>query len=189
VPVGQIKALGQRIVADRGRNHALAQALWDTGIYEARMLTSYIDDPVLITSAHMDRWARDFDNWAIVDTLCFHLFDRVDSALAFRKVEQWSRRREEFAKRAAFALLWSLALHDKRSDDAPFLRCLPLIERAASDERNFVKKGVGMALGAVGRRSPALRAAALALAARLVESSNPASRWVGKDGLRALKPR
>ena len=82
------------------------------------MLTAFVDEPARVTPAQMDRWCRDFDNWAICDTLCFHLFDRTPHAWA--KVEQWSRRREEFVKRAAFALLASLALHDKERRDARF---------------------------------------------------------------------
>ena len=132
----------------------------------------------------MDRWARDFDNWGVCDTLCFALFDRTPHA--WRKVAAWSRRRDEFVKRAAFALLATLALHDRSTGDAPFLRSLALIERAAFDERNFVKKGVSWALRAVGRRSRALNAAAVKVARRLAESDDPHARWVGKDGLKDL---
>jgi 3-methyladenine DNA glycosylase AlkD len=82
-------------------HHPLALALWDTGVYEARMLCSFVDDPALITPAQMDRWCHDFDNWAICDTMCFNLFDRTPHAWA--KVTQWSRKRNEFAKRTAFA--------------------------------------------------------------------------------------
>ena len=105
----------------------------------------------------MDRWCRDFDNWAICDTVCFHLFDRTPHAWA--KVTEWCDRPDEFVKRAAFALLASLALHDKPAADEPFLEGLPLIERAATDERNFVKKGVNWALRRIGRRNRALHAA------------------------------
>jgi 3-methyladenine DNA glycosylase AlkD len=132
----------------------------------------------------MDRWAREFDNWGICDTLCFCLFDRTPHA--WNKVEQWSKRREEFVKRAAFALLASLALHDKESPDVPFLRSMDLIERAATDERNFVKKGVSWALRSVGRRNRVLNQAAVKLAGRLAESQHPAERWLGKDALREL---
>jgi 3-methyladenine DNA glycosylase AlkD len=134
----------------------------------------------------MDRWCRDFDSWAICDTVCFHLFDRTPHAL--RKVEQWSRRRDEFARRAAFALLASLALHDKCSADEAFARCLPLVEAAAADERNFVKKSVSWALRAVGKRSPGLRVAAAEVARRLAASPQPAPRWIGKDALKELRP-
>lgn len=168
-----------------GQDHQLAEALWKSGWYEARLLAAFVDDPAQVTAAQMDRWARDFENWADCDTACFHLFDRTPHA--FRKVQQWSRRRDEFVKRAAFALLASLALHDKRTGDEPFLRCLPLIERAAQDDRNFVKKGVSWALRGVGRRSPGLHAAAVELAERLAASSEAAPRWVGKDALRELK--
>ncbi len=103
-----------------GRNHELAAALWETGWYEARMLAAFVDQPARVTSAQMDRWCRDFDNWGICDTVCFHLFDRTPHA--WRKVEQWAGRRDEFVKRAAFALLASLTAHDKRADDEQFAR-------------------------------------------------------------------
>jgi 3-methyladenine DNA glycosylase AlkD len=180
VSVGQIRELAKQI----GRDHELAAALWPTGWYEARMLTSFIDEPERVTAAQMDQWARDFDNWGICDTLCFHLFDRTPHA--WRKVEQWSGGRDEFVKRAAFALLASLALHDRETGDEPFIRSLPLIQRAASDERNFVKKGVSWALRSIGRRNAALRAAALEVARPLAESEDPTERWLGKDVVREL---
>ncbi len=180
VSVAMIRQLSKRL----GRDHELALALWETGWYEARMLTSFVDEPARVTATQMDRWAKDFDNWAICDTLCFHLFDRTPHA--WKKVEQWSKRRHEFVKRAAFALLASVALHDKRAPDDPFLKSLELIEREAADERNFVKKGVSWALRSIGRRNQSLNAAALETARRLASSPEPAARWVGKDALREL---
>jgi 3-methyladenine DNA glycosylase AlkD len=180
VSVGKIRDMGKQL----GRNHDLAQALWDTGWYEARMLAAFVDDPAQVTPAQMDRWCRDFDNWAIVDTLCFHLFDRTPHA--FAKVKAWSTRRNEFEKRAAFALLASLGVHDKTASDESFAKCLPLIERAATDERNFVKKGVSWALRVIGRRSNELNRSAVALSKRLCESEEPAARWVGRDALKEL---
>ena len=181
VMVGHIRELAKRL----GRNHELAQALWDSGWYEARMLATFVDEPELVTPAQMDRWCNDFDNWAICDTACFHLFDKTPHA--FKKASQWSKRKNEFVKRAAFALLASLALHDRKSDDRLFADFLPLIERAATDDRNFVKKGVSWALRGVGRRSPGLRTSALALSNRLAASQDSTARWIGKDALRDLK--
>ena len=180
VSVADIRLLGKKL----GRDHELAAALWETGWYEARMLTAFVDEPDRVTPAQMDRWARDFDNWAICDALCFHLFDRTPHA--WRKIEQWSGKREEFVKRAAFALLASVALHDKDAPDAPFLRSRRLIENGATDERNFVKKGVSWALRSVGRRNHGLNAAAVEVSKRLSESTESAPRWVGKDALREL---
>ena len=180
VSVSNIQVLARRL----GRNHELADALWKTGWYEARMLTSFVDDPARVTSAQMDRWCRDFDNWGICDTVCFHLFDKTPHA--WGKVEKWGDSGHEFVKRAAFALLASLALHDKRAGDELFVGCLPLIERAATDERNFVKKGVSWALRLIGRRNPALNAAAVTVARRLSTSPEAAARWVGKGALKEL---
>jgi 3-methyladenine DNA glycosylase AlkD len=180
VSVVQIRELAKRY----GRDHALAEALWRTGWHEARMLAAFVDDPMRVSPAQMDRWARQFDNWAICDTTCSHLFDK--SPHAWRKIAPWARRRDEFVRRAAFALLASLGVHDKTAPDRAFTRLLPLIERAAADERNFVKKAVSWALRVVGRRSAALNAASIELARRLIGSGVPPARWVGRDALREL---
>lgn len=180
VPMGEM----QKVAKSLGQDHELALALWKSDWYEARMVAAFVDDPALVTPAQMDRWCRDFDNWGLCDTVCFKLFDRTPHAMA--KVAQWSRRNVEFEKRAAFALLASVALHDKAADDAAFTACLPLIERAATDERNFVKKGVSWALRSIGRRSARLNAASVALAKRLSESPNDAARWIGREALREI---
>lgn len=174
----------QRVAKQLGRNHALALALWDTGNYEARTVAAFVAEPERITPALMDRWCRDFDNWGICDTVCFKLFDQVPHA--FGRVTAWANRKDEFQKRAAFALLACLALHDEHADEKAFTELLPLIEAAATDERNFVKKGVSWALRGIGVRSAALRSAARALARRLASSEDSTSRWIGKDALRAL---
>lgn len=180
VAMKDIKALGKQL----GQRHDLAIALWNTGVYEARMLTSFVADPALLTSTQMDRWCKEFDNWAICDAMCFNLFDR--SPHRWAKVKQWSTSRKEFEKRTAFALLWSLSVHDKQAADDQFIDGLGLIERAAGDERNFVKKAVNMALRAVGKRNQKLNSAAVLLARRLSNSDDQTARWVGRDALREL---
>jgi 3-methyladenine DNA glycosylase AlkD len=176
----------QKLAKIVGRNHEFALALWETGWYEARMLASFVDEPKRVTPAQMDRWCRDFDNWGICDTVCFHLFDRTPHA--YRKVELWARRRDEFVRRGAFALMASLALHDKDASDECFARWFPLIEEGATDGRNFVKKGVSWALRGIARRSPELHSAAITLSERLATSPEAAARWVGKDVRRQLTP-
>jgi len=174
----------QEVARKLGRNHALALALWDTGNYEARTVAAFLAEPEQLTPALMDRWCCDFDNWAICDTVCFKLFDQSPHALG--RVKAWAEREDEFQKRAAFALLACVALHDDNASEETITDCLPLIERAASDERNFVKKGVSWALRSVACRNAKLKAAAIALARRLAASSEAAPRWVGKDVLRVV---
>ena len=180
VSVGTLRALGKKL----GRDHALASALWRTEWYEARMLCAFVDDPDEVTPAQMDRWAKDFDNWAICDSTTFHLFDKTP--YAWDKVAAWAPRKEEFVRRAAFALLAALAVHDKKAPDTNYRRSFKLIARAASDERNFVKKGVSWALRSIGNRSPALNAEAIQLATKLSKSKDATERWVGKDTLRDI---
>ena len=180
VPVGTLLGLAKRL----GKDHALAAKLWASGWYEARLLAAMVDDPRQVTRAQMNAWAAAFDNWGICDTVCWHLFDYTP--FAFEKARQWSRSPREFVKRAAFAMMAGQAGHNKTATDAQFLALLPLIEKGARDDRNFVKKGVNWALRRIGRRNLALNAAARAVAERLASSDEASSRWVGKDALREL---
>jgi 3-methyladenine DNA glycosylase AlkD len=174
----------KQVARGLGQDHALALELWDTGWYEARMLAALIAEPERLTPEEMERWCRDFDTWSLVDTACFYLFDR--SPHAWRKIVPWSRRKDEFVRRAGFVLLACLALHDKSASDAAFERHLPLIEKSAKDDCNFVKKAVSWSLHAIGTRTRELNQAAMAVARRLSQSTDSAERWVGKDALRKL---
>jgi len=180
VPMKQIQALAKRL----GRDHALAEAFWATGVYEARLLVAYLGEPTELTPAQMERWCREFDNWAVVDTLCFALFDR--SPKAWGKVVLWTKKPGEFQRRAGFVLLACLAAHDEDATDDQFLKLLPVIEQGATDERNFVKKGVSWALRMIGRRNRRLHAAALQTARRLAASDQPSARWIGKGAVKEL---
>ncbi|OSZ69529.1 hypothetical protein CAP40_01325 [Sphingomonas sp. IBVSS2] len=180
IKVGTVRGIAKKL----GRDQALAERLWDAGVYEARLLACFVGEPRALTAEGMDRWAAGFDNWATCDTACFDLFDK--SPLAWDAVPRWAEDEREFVRRAAFALLAGLALHAKKLGDAPFLEALPLIEAHAGDPRNFVKKGVSWALRGIGMRNPALHAAASEMAERLSASPLPAARWVGRDAARDL---
>jgi len=180
VPMGTMLALKKKL----GRDQALSLALWKTGWYEARLLAALVGDPARVTPRQMNAWAGSFENWADCDTACFHLFDRTSHA--WQKAREWSKSPREFVKRGGFALMACLALHDKTAPEKRFLPFLALIEKGARDERNFVKKGVNWALRAVGRRTPALRKAASAVARRLAKAQHAAPRWVGTNALREL---
>jgi 3-methyladenine DNA glycosylase AlkD len=180
VPMRHMKTIGKQL----GVDHDLAIQLWDAGWYETRTVASLVDDPTLVTPGQMDSWAGDFDNWAIVDSVCFNLFDRAPKRWV--KVDEWAGRDEEFVKRAAFALLWSLALHDRDSPDEHFAHGLTLIEREAGDGRPLVDKAIAMALRAIGKRRPALTGLALDVAQRLAEASDRATRSVGRPAVKEL---
>jgi 3-methyladenine DNA glycosylase AlkD len=167
-----------------GTDHALALRLWRTGWLDARILASFLADPARLTRAQMNAWCRDFDNWGTTDTACFALFDR--SPLAWQVVAPWVKQRGEFQKRAGFVMMACLAAHDKTAPDAAFMKFFPMIENGASDDRNFVKKGVSWALRHLGHRSLKLHGAAIKTATRLSKSEHAAERWVGKDALRDL---
>ena len=184
VPVGTLRTLAKRI----GKNQALSLELWETGCYEARLLAAFVGEPEKLTRRQMNAWAADFENWADCDTACFCLFDRTP--LAYERARVWTASPREFVRRGGFVLMACLAAHDKKAPDANFRPFLPLIEKGARDDRNFVKKGVSWALRGIGRRSPPLYAAAVELANRLASSKEAAPRWVGKDTLRDLgKPK
>ncbi len=136
----------RQIARYAGKDHRLARELWASGIHEARILAAMVDVPEQVTDAQMERWVKDFDSWDVCDQVCSNLFDKTKSA--HRKAAQWSRRDDasRFVKRAGFALMAALAVHDKTASDAAFRKFLPLIRRAATDDRNFIKRAVNWAL-------------------------------------------
>lgn len=180
VSVPALRALAKRA----GRDHALALALWATGIHEAHILAALVDVPAQVTRRQMDRWAADFDSWDVVDGCCGDLFDKTP--FAYDKAMQWSARRPEYVKRAGFVLMAALAVHDKRASDSAFLAFLPVIVRESGDDRNFVKKAVNWALRNIGKRSPALNRRAVAVAQELQARESRAARWIASDALREL---
>jgi 3-methyladenine DNA glycosylase AlkD len=167
-----------------GTDHKLALELWKSGWYEARIMCAFVGDPAQCTPALMDAWCKDFDNWGTTDTICFKLFDR--SPHAWKMASKWVKQKGEFQKRAGFVMIACLAAHDKTAKDAAFLKFFPIIEKGASDDRNFVKKGVSWALRHLGHRNAALHAAAVTTATKLSNSQDATERWVGKDALRDL---
>jgi 3-methyladenine DNA glycosylase AlkD len=166
------------------RNHALAGDLWATGIHEARILAALIDDPKAVTPAQMDAWAAESDSWDLCDQACMKLF--AQTPYVADKVRQWAEDDREFVRRAAFALVAGYAVAAKKAPDEELLAFLPIIERHASDGRNFVRKAVNWALRQIGKRSMALHGPALALAERLAESPDRTARWIGRDAVKEL---
>jgi 3-methyladenine DNA glycosylase AlkD len=168
-----------------GRDHRLAQDLWATGIHEARILATLIGESGKVTSAEMERWAKDFNSWDVVDAACCYLYAHAKPA--WSKAAGWSPRREEFVKRASFSLIAYLSYKDKAAPDARFVRFLRVIEREAHDERNFVKKAVNWALRNIGKRSVRLNREAIHCAERIRRQESRAARWIAADALRELK--
>jgi 3-methyladenine DNA glycosylase AlkD len=172
------------IAKKAGKDHTLAQQLWASGIHEARILASMVDDPKLVTEEQMEAWVKDFDSWDVCDQVCMNLFDKVP--LAWQKVSDWSQREEEFVKRAAFALIACLAWHDKQAEDGQFIELLPIIVNGATDDRNFVKKAVNWALRHIGKRNLSLNRAALETARKIQQLDSKAARWIAADAIREL---
>jgi 3-methyladenine DNA glycosylase AlkD len=184
VALGVAKPALRRLAKDLGQDHHLARQLWASGIHEARVLASMVDDPLKVTGAQMEAWANDFDNWDICDQCCMNLFWRT--AFAYEKAEEWSANGKEFVKRAGFVLMASLAVHDKKTSDSKFERFLSGIEREAVDDRNFVRKAVNWALRQIGKRNAGLRQKAMEVALELRQEQSRSARWIGSDALREL---
>lgn len=189
--IHSVRAFGVRTPVMRdlarriGRDHPLALALWREGIYETRQVAAMIADPGQFTRADADAWVLDCDNWAICDGLCFNLLHRLP--YAWELCLTWADREEEFVRRAAFSLMAKLAIARKKTPDVEFLTFLPVIERAAGDGRNGVKKAVNWALRQIGKRSLELLPEAIAAAGRIAAQGTPSARWIAADALRELR--
>lgn len=174
----------RKMAKEIGRNHLLAQKLWNSGIHEARILAGMIDPPEKITEKQMERWVRDFDSWDVCDQVCSNLFDQTK--FAHKKALDWSERGEEFVKRAGFVLMAALAVHDKEAGDKEFLKFLPIIKREAQDERNFVKKAVNWALRQIGKRNLRLNQIAIKMAKEVQGIESKSAKWIASDAIREL---
>jgi 3-methyladenine DNA glycosylase AlkD len=174
----------RRIAKTLGQDHELALVLWGTGIPDARIVAGMLAQPSKLSSDQMNDWVKDLASWDVCDQVCGSAF--LASPLAWNKVPEWAGRHEEYVRRAAFSLLATLAVHDKKASDAQLIAMLPLIESAAGDERNFVKKAVNWALRNIGKRNLALNAAAIEAARHIQQQGSKSARWIAADALREL---
>jgi 3-methyladenine DNA glycosylase AlkD len=173
----------RKLARELGSDHVLAQKLWASGIHEARILASFIDQPRQVTAAQMDRWVKAFDSWDVCDQVC-GLFERTP--WAGKKIRAWAADEREYVKRAAFAMIAGLAVHHEAAHDHVFEPFLRMIRRGATDERNFVKKAVNWALRSIGKRNRRLNRRAIAVARGIGRLNSPAARWVAAAALREL---
>ncbi|VVB50842.1 DNA alkylation repair enzyme [uncultured archaeon] len=180
VSMVEVRKLAKQV----GRDHVLALELWASGVHEARILAALVDVPGEVSLGQMEGWVVEFDSWDVCDQVVMNLFDRTP--YAYDKAMEWSGRREEFVKRAGFALMASLAVHDKKAGDEKFLRFLPLIKKGATDERNFVRKAVNWALRQIGKRNLTLNKKAVETAKEIQKLDSKAARWVASDALKEL---
>jgi len=175
----------RKLAKETGKDHKLALELWRTGIAEARMVASMVDDPAELTDEQMEEWVKGIDSWDVCDQVSMNLFEK--NPLAWKKIMDWSERDEEFVKRAAFSLIACLAWHDKKAGDDRFVGLLPVILREATDERNFVKRAVNWALRNIGKRNVNLNRAAISTAKEMKRLDSRAARWIAADALRELE--
>jgi 3-methyladenine DNA glycosylase AlkD len=175
----------RKIAKEIGKDHLLALELWKKGLSETQILAAMVDDPEKVTNKQMEVWVKDFDSWDVCDQVCMNLFEKTP--FAWSKIREWSRREEEFVKRAAFALIACLAWHNKQASDQDFTNLFPTIKCGALDERNYVKKAVNWALRNIGKRNLNLNMAAIELARELQQAGSKSARWIGSDALKELK--
>ena len=175
----------RRLARDLGHDHDLAAALWASGVHEARILASLVDEPARVSHAQMDAWVADLNSWDVCDAVCGNLFDRTPFALD--KAVEWSGREPEFEKRAGFSLMARSAVHRKDLPDAAFASLLPLIRERSADDRNYVKKAVSWALRQIGKRSAGLNTKAIRTAEQIERMEARSSRWIARNALRELR--
>jgi 3-methyladenine DNA glycosylase AlkD len=175
----------RRIARETGKNHELAEKLWEHGYGETKIMASLIEDPKMVTEDQMEKWVVEFDSWDVCDQCCMNLFRKTP--FAYKKIYEWSEREEEFVKRAAFTLIATLAVHDKKADDSEFEKFFPIILRESNDNRKFVKKAVNWALRQIGKRNLNLNKKAIEIAEEINNIDSKGAKWIAKDALRELK--
>jgi 3-methyladenine DNA glycosylase AlkD len=175
----------RNLAKQTGRDHDLALDLWRSGYHEARILAALVDEPTSFTEKQMDKWVKDFNSWDLCDQCSGKLFDKT--AFAYSKAFEWSRREEEYVKRAGYVMMASLAVHDKIADDNRFIEFLSIIIKGSDDDRNFVRKAVNWALRQIGKRSKCLNKEAVKTAYEISKKGSKSAKWIAADALRELK--
>jgi 3-methyladenine DNA glycosylase AlkD len=182
--IGASMPVIRQIAKEVGHDHDLALALWETGIADARIAASLIDNPAQATPEQAEDWVRAFNSWDVCDQVCQNLFEKTP--WAWQKVTEWAGHDEEFVRRAAFALIACLAWHDRQAADEQFIQIFPLIKSAATDGRNFVRKAVNWALRNIGKRNRNLNRAGIQLAEEIRQIDSKSARWIAADAIREL---
>ncbi len=175
----------RRIAATAKRDHQLASSLWASGLHEARILAALVEEPYRVTRKQMDAWVADLNSWDLCDQVTGNLFDRLDCAN--EAIADWREDKREFVKRAAFTMIAWRAVHLKKEPHKNYLPYLEMIEEAADDNRNFVRKAVNWALRQIGKRHRSLHGPALDLAHKLEASNIKSAQWIGRDAVRELE--
>ena len=168
-----------------GCNNKLALKLFDSGIYEARILCSKIYHPESITEELMEKWVATFENWEICDSFCMGFFAK--SKFALTKAIEWSKDEHEFVKRSGFVIMASYGFANKNADNEVFEKFLPIVEREAIDERLYVKKAVNWALRNIGKRNIDLNNSAISVANRIANIESKSAKWIANNALKELK--
>jgi len=180
VPLSILRPYAKKI----GTNHTLALNLWKTRVHEARLLATLIDNPKKVDEQQMEQWASDFQCWDLCDQCCLNLFDKTEYTL--QKIQEWSKREEEFVKRAGFVLIAALAIHNKEAANQYFNQFYPLLIRESTDERIYVKKAISWALRSIGKRNHVLNKKAIKIAKEIREKKNKTSQWIAAQTINEL---
>lgn len=175
----------RRIARKAGKDHELAAKLWDAGYRETRIMASIVEDPMMVTEEQMDEWAAEFDYWEICDQCCINLFRKTP--YAYKKAFEWSNCDEEFVKRAGFALMAVMAVHDKKASNEKMMKFFPSIIRESNDNRIYVKKAVNWALRQIGKRNMNLNRKAIEVAEEIQSMDSKSAKWIAADALRELR--
>jgi 3-methyladenine DNA glycosylase AlkD len=175
----------RKIAKEIGKNHHLALQLWKTKIPDAMILASMVDIPEEVTEKQMDAWVKDINSWDVCDQLCINLFENTPFVL--KKIEEWSKSKEEFIKRTAFSLIACLAWHKKDASNNFFVSFFPIIKDGSIDERNFVKKAVNWALRNIGKRNQILNKASVKTAKEILKINTKPARWIALGAIRELE--
>jgi 3-methyladenine DNA glycosylase AlkD len=172
------------IAKQHKRQHNLALLLWETGIHEAKILASMVDDPKILNNDQMETWLKGFDSWDVCDQVIMNLFEKHN--LAWQKAVEWSKREPEFEKRAGYVMMARLAVSDKKAPDSMFIDFFPLLREGAKDNRNMVKKAVNWAIRQIGKRNFNLNKLAIELSEEIQRMEIKSTKWIAADALREL---
>lgn len=181
VSTGEVRSIAKKI----GKSNELAFELWNTNYHEARLLAVLILDKKERTHSDIEKLMSEVVSWDLCDHLCKNLIAKMKDYKEF--IYKWINSNHIYKKRAAYTLIATSAIHDKKLSKDTLDKYLKLIREAQDIEHDHIKKAVAWALKEIGKRDFDYNEKALLVAHELLDNGDKTQVWIAKNAIKELE--
>lgn len=160
IGLSQLRKLARQI----GCDHKLAQQLWKSTLYDAKIIALLIDDPKQLTREQVEQQVENLNGGYLA-----HVFSACGATLpkapfALELACEWMDNKDRVRRRCAWGLIYEISKYKgkKAPDDACFLEYIQRIQNSIHIEEDmWVRESMNGALMGIGKRNRKLNKAAI----------------------------